>query len=457
MSKRKKESEPEDDSEIDPFEDRLENYLINNGVNRPDDIPFEEDIYDCDEDAFERDTEESNPEYSEKSATYREYLKQKFQSGSSSAQEFLKIINTSTISLKTASKIWDLIQVGAPYVSKEYPHYTSAPCFQTLQRRYIKNLNLPEVKLNAEYKKSNGEIEKLENVSKLRRPVAGEKIIVEVARTSLESTIQFYENLNPNHGKVKEIQFSVDGVRKNKSAGITYQVISYVICYCRKYVIPYAMLKPGKNEEIKDQLLKYVEDLVQECNNLNISIKCLVCDAPMLAFILRMKQFNSKFGCSWCKAKTKAEGGRIGIYDSSTFGSEERDHIEWTKLASKVKKMIDEGTYSKSALKAELMKDEYLSILGESPLLHATLFDIVHQSILDHMHALSLGVMKSLTHWTFKVGEQIDVNGFKRVETFFLDQMLPLILVPSEIGRRTRFSSSFLETIPLNRVLNLES
>ena len=84
--------------------------------------------------------------------------------------------------------------------------------FENIQRKFKQELQLPKVEISAEYKKPEGEIYRLENLTKLRRPKKREKLVIEEAKISLENIIKFHERTQENMKKKRK--FSVDGSKK---------------------------------------------------------------------------------------------------------------------------------------------------------------------------------------------------------------------------------------------------
>lgn len=118
------------------------------------------------------------------------------------------------------------------------------------------------------------------------------------------------------------LNVNIDGLPLVKNSSSQFWPILAQIFSDEQYIQPIAigiyhgMTKPKDvNQFLKyfvdEMILLHNEKLILYGKEVNVKIRCIICDAPARAFISRVKQFNGYFGCHKCTQEGEYIDGRM--------------------------------------------------------------------------------------------------------------------------------------------------
>lgn len=117
--------------------------------------------------------------------------------------------------------------------------------------------------------------------------------------------------------------------------------------------------------------------------NYEIALRVMLAssDSPARCKMMKLKQYNGKFGCTYCLHPGKAFGdSNMSKYVTSKEKYPMRTHLSTAKL---MKEFLETG-------------EGRNGIVGVSPLLGLPDFDLIRGNVVDYMHAVLLGVVSLL-------------------------------------------------------------
>ena len=155
-----------------------------------------------------------------------------------------------------------------------------------------------------------------------------------------------------------------------------------------------------------------------------ISLAC-ACDSPARALMQNFKQFNGKYGCSFCLSSgTMLEGTVTRVYPF-TREVETRNHpntVEQAKIALHARENAPRS-HDKSEFGVKGLTE--LSLLQN--------FDIISGFSCDYMHSVLLGVTRQFVfYWCEEVGKPFYIGR----KLNLVDESIANLKIPSEIGRQ---------------------
>ena len=148
------------------------------------------------------------------------------------------------------------------------------------------------------------------------------------------------------------------------------------------------------------------------------------CDSVARALLQNIKQFNGRFGCSWCVnpgvcIQSESGGPPKRVYNSELYpGRSHSQYIDDAKFA------VQNGRETRHGVK------------GANPLLLINSFNIIDGFVVDYMHCVLLGVTKHMCSLWFDAAatEPWYIGHKRRV----IDKILLAIKPPSNITRTPR-------------------
>lgn len=197
--------------------------------------------------------------------------------------------------------------------------------------------------------------------------------------------------------KLLTLTLNTDGVRvfksKAKSSLWPVQMILNEVPLQKRYKQGNIMLSGisfGKDPDFSVYLRPLVQELKKidedkiEVNfngvNHKIALRVLLVssDSPARCKVMKLKQYNGQFGCTYCLHPGETFGGsNMSKYPTSSKKYQLRTHAGTVKL---MKEFLETGVGR-------------LGITGVSPLLGLIDFDLIRGSIVDYMHAVLLGIV----------------------------------------------------------------
>lgn len=174
------------------------------------------------------------------------------------------------------------------------------------------------------------------------------------------------------------------------------------------------------------------KDKSGKLNQATFHLICLIADAPMRAYLRHVRQYNHLNGCDWClNQATSANGARI--YANLTrreIDDLKRKHDDFIEFS----RFINSDTQN--------MNPRFKGIIGNSPLLQLSSFNLVDGISVEPMHCLLLGIFRSLILKGWLGSLKISLFDHKRIDkTFFkeqLSQRICKISIPSDLSRAPR-------------------
>ena len=192
------------------------------------------------------------------------------------------------------------------------------------------------------------------------------------------------------------ISLNVDGVPIFKSSLKTLWPILCSINIAPVKVFPVALTLGKSKPSDLDFLLDTIQDVqnllrdgfyVQE-NHYNVTLKCIVCDAPARALVKAIKQYSGYYGCERCDQK--------GIWIRK-MSFQETDNLTLRTDAS---------------FRNQTQAEHHL---GQSPVCNLPI-DMIVSFPLDYMHMCCLGVMKRMILVWVRGGKQFRLSAGQQDE-----------------------------------------
>ncbi len=137
----------------------------------------------------------------------------------------------------------------------------------------------------------------------------------------------------------------------------------------------------------------FFASFVTECNELGVKVDYFVADAPMRAFVKRLKGHAGRYSCETCEARGVCVNKKI-VYPSSMKMQRHRTHNRWLEAVADVEQQKACGSNDSVNVKG---------VMGKSPLLDLHDFDIVNKAPTDPLHREWLGIVKG-TLWKLTMG-----------------------------------------------------
>ncbi len=254
-----------------------------------------------------------------------------------------------------------------------------------------------------------------------------------MTKVSVEAILGFHLRLHPrtNIDDWRNVILSDDGIPESKSSSISFDCVSILFVGCRN-IYPLRIVRPERGNKVA---LKVVyQELVRQLNALELRVVHVVADAPKRAQLRRIVRFNGKHGCDLCLCSSKQLKNRDQrtrgprVYPVETcLNKPFRDHDYMDKktrgLAAEVSDKV----------RAELPQ----GIIGRSPLVYLTSFNIVWDICIDPMQMLDRGICMRLLECLFNVPTP-NRSKFARLSLAGIDSILLGTKVPMEFTRRTR-------------------
>lgn len=252
---------------------------------------------------------------------------------------------------------------------------------------------------------------------------------------------QFYSSLDKNKHDIT-LSLNTDGVPLFKSSSSTIWPIQLVInelpySIRRKHII-LGGLWLGTHSPETEYFEKFIENfnLMSESFNWNwngIGIKSNVytvlctCDSVARCKLQNIVQFNGYNGCSWCEKRgVSVEKGRGRMMSYA----EDKSASELSNLRTL------ESVYNAAKLAVEREKP-VCGIKGPSCLSPLKNFDVVKSFVVDYMHCICLGIVRSITMLWLNSTQQ-DSFHINDVQKKLLSEKLSVVKTPSIIRRKPR-------------------
>ncbi len=254
-------------------------------------------------------------------------------------------------------------------------------------------------------------------------------------RLSLRDLIRFHAGLHRDScpfvidGKIDynlvDVTFTVDGVPYAKSSSDNLHLMALRFKGCRLvYIAQARVAKKGFPKDVNT----FLDPFVEECVTLNVNVNYFIADAPMRAFLKRLKGHAGRYSCEVCEARGSCLQRRI-CYPSDQVSQRLRSRPRWRECLLDLESQRKQGHV-----------DHVKGIMGASPLLRLpNQFDIVRQCPTDPMHRDWLGLMKS-TLWRNTVGISKAGNVSARGQriTQFVNDHYKHVQLPQEYSHRSR-------------------
>lgn len=199
-------------------------------------------------------------------------------------------------------------------------------------------------------------------------------------RESLIEQLKHYPKEMTEQTGTLEISFNIDGLPIFKSSRVHLWPILCAIHLTPTRVFPVTLtLGPSKptNLDFIEKAIGDIQELIENgLEGKQITIRCVVCDAPARAMVKRIKQYSGYYGCDKCTQKGRWISGRV------TY--------------PQVDNLI---LHTNETYRAEMTRRQQNDDIPMSPFLRLPL-DMIDQFPIDYMHQACLGVMKKLiTEW----------------------------------------------------------
>jgi len=147
------------------------------------------------------------------------------------------------------------------------------------------------------------------------------------------------------------------------------------------------------------------------------------CDSVARALLQNIKQFNGKFGCSWCN--------HPGLSISNDLGGPPK-----RVYPAQLYKCRSHNQYIEDSRSAVEHGEPWNGVKGANPLLLIKNFNIVDGFVVDYMHGVLLGVAKHMCSLWFE--SQPNANWYIGNKKNAVDRTLLTIKPPSNVTRTPR-------------------
>ena len=151
-----------------------------------------------------------------------------------------------------------------------------------------------------------------------------------------------------------------------------------------------------------------------------------VADSVARCQLQNIKQFNGKYGCTWCKhtvTRIPKGNGFVNVYSFTDVQPILRTH---------------EGLLNDASI-ASSNGEAYFGVKGLSPLHEMPFYNLVEGFTVDLMHCVDRGVMRSLLHlWFHASASRIDESTYIGRHMSSIDDLLSKFKVPHCISRTPR-------------------
>lgn len=265
--------------------------------------------------------------------------------------------------------------------------------------------------------------QKLHLFPRTRLQAAEYDIHYEIWKVPVKEVMSFHFKKHEDMPKI--VSMNVDGVPIGRT-GKSQTIVSIKFESCRNvYQLLNAIPRDatGKGKMTPEELvLEVLEELVAA----GLTLKDIICDAPMRAFLRRQLSHAAKLACDYCFGEaTSLKFRRCWL--RTTFNKEKRTMERLQELYT--------GHDSGEVCLRDYGYLEKCFILDAIPN-----FNIIDGILVDPMHLCYLGVSRALFELTFKVGQNRERTNkvTPRLGTEQLDEMLLRIKVPAELTRKPR-------------------
>lgn len=215
-----------------------------------------------------------------------------------------------------------------------------------------------------------------------------------------------------------ELSCNVDGLPLFKSSGNTAWPILFALHLTPCIVFPSAITIGKSKPNDLDFLRDTIEDLHSLLNDgllykerrLAISLRCIVADAPALAFIKNVKQYSGYFGCERCSQRGIWSGRKVIFSETQNFNLR-------TDVSFRNKEQMEHH-------------------LGETPFSSLPI-DMVECFSKDYMHVICLGVVRRLILTWLRGPRSVKISAHQK--QLISDHLLQLqVFMPREFARKPR-------------------
>ena len=349
------------------------------------------------------------------------------------ANEFMAEICISHISKAKSNRLWHIATRHSRYDAEQLGSFRSV--LRKVQKRIPQILQKWKVKdlRDETIIRGQGEVYPARQFSNKKR-FSLEELWTSVR---LKDILKFHLAIHPEsrntylkaNGKIDyskfELDLTCDGIPYANSSSHTLYLSCVRIYGCKNiYVLNSRHAKGGVKKEIKDYLGEFVED----ANKLGVKVKKVLGDTPIRSFLKRLKGHNGHYSCEFCETKGVLVGRHV-FYPSSTRNAPLRTNQRWRRHVRKIHKWRQSQNI-----------DNVKGVLGKSPLLKLSGFDIVRHAPPDSLHRDHLGISK--TTWklvtnTKKTGRKLHfANAQKLID--HVNEAYCRVRLPCEFSHRSR-------------------
>ena len=279
-----------------------------------------------------------------------------------------------------------------------------------------------------------------------------------------------------NAANQSEIQISVDAMTETKSTSVSMDVYSSKLPNC-KAIFPHKIVRPLRKYPVdaKEQFSDFIHELTEN----QMRILQYIADNLKRATGKNHLCHSSAYPCDYCYAKgvrfqknTTAASSQTRqnfnsirehlrnlndndmddeninliqekINETEKKITSKKSHIVWpfsTYDAGEPRTVeAIENIVEKIENGERLTPDEAKGVVGRSPLMNLSNFDMVRDSPAEYLHSVCIGVSKRLLELTFRVGEpRSRITTRKLSDPLQYNRLMIGVLVPREFSRRIR-------------------
>ena len=320
------------------------------------------------------------------------------------------------------------------------------PCYRTTRRITSKLLGAPKVWET--FRWQNGStVEEQTHQGTCPTFHEGWEPIHESVSVKVKDVIDYHSVVCPM-GAPKGVVLSCDGVRENKTGGVTSHILSANFDGCRHVYILY--IGRGMNGKPHEHYAPLVAGAMKEMKEAGVPLVAIAGDLPAISEVLMMKASTGTFGCRYCYRSGDRSGKRCDEPTADTGGEFPRDSGYTKKVTwSYTEKEFELRSMETIKAYADLARSNPKGVLdgnpelagykGYSPVLDVDDFDAAVQVPADLMHAIYLNLYDRTLKMFFKIGpeqKKVAKAPFTRLPMTSINDRLRLVKVPSEFSRR---------------------